>query len=125
VKILLDECLPLDFRHSFPHHEAQTVQWAGLKSKKKGELLRAAENAGYDVFLTIDQGIPHQQESPGRKLAIIVIRSKTNQIEDRCCGDDRARRSRLDSVIIARWDAGGLGGVLPSPRPDDSNLGLR
>jgi hypothetical protein len=43
MKILLDECLPLDFRHSFPNHDAHTTQWAGLKSKKNGELLLAAE----------------------------------------------------------------------------------
>jgi predicted nuclease of predicted toxin-antitoxin system len=36
MKILLDECLPLDFRHSFPTHDAHTTQWAGLKSKKNG-----------------------------------------------------------------------------------------
>jgi len=82
MKILLDECLPLDFRHSFPHHDAHTAQWAGLKSKKNGELLVAAEAAGYEVLLTVDQGIPHQQYSAGRKLSIIVVRSQTNQIED-------------------------------------------
>jgi hypothetical protein len=48
MKILLDECL---------------AQWAGLKSKKNGELLLAAEMAGYDVLPTVDQGIPHQQLS--------------------------------------------------------------
>jgi len=42
MRILLDECLPLDFRHSFPGHETHTVQGAGLKGKKNGELLRAA-----------------------------------------------------------------------------------
>ena len=57
MKILLDECLPVDFRHSFPGHEAHTVEWAGLKGKSNGELLKAAEAAGYDVLLTIDQGI--------------------------------------------------------------------
>ena len=41
MKILLDECLPIDFRHSFPNHEIHTAQWAGLKGKKNGELLRA------------------------------------------------------------------------------------
>ena len=82
MRILLDECLPLDFRHSFPGHEAHSTQWAGLKSKKNGELLRAAELAGYDVLLTVDQGIPHQQNLAGRKLSIILIRSRTNQIED-------------------------------------------
>jgi predicted nuclease of predicted toxin-antitoxin system len=82
MKILLDECLPLDFRRSFPVHDAHTAQWAGLKGKKNGELLRAAEIAGYDVLLTVDQGIPHQQRSADRKLSIILVRSRTNQIED-------------------------------------------
>jgi hypothetical protein len=40
VKVLLDECLPLDFRRSFPNHDAHTAQWADLKGKKNGELLR-------------------------------------------------------------------------------------
>jgi predicted nuclease of predicted toxin-antitoxin system len=82
VRILLDECLPVDFRHSFPEHDAHSAEWAGLKGKKNGELLRIAELAGYDVLLTVDQGIPHQQKHAGRKLSIIQIRSKTNQIED-------------------------------------------
>ena len=82
MKILLDECLPLDFRHSFPDHDAHTVQWAGLKGKKNGELLRAAEIAGYDVLLTVDQGIPHQQRSADRELSIILVASRTNQLED-------------------------------------------
>jgi predicted nuclease of predicted toxin-antitoxin system len=82
MKILLDECLPLDFRHSFPGYDAHTVQWAGFKSKKNGELLLAAERAGYDVLLTVDQGIPHQRGSASRKLSIILLRAPTNQIED-------------------------------------------
>jgi hypothetical protein len=49
MKILLDECLPIDFRHSFPNHEVHTAEWAGLKSKKNGELLLAADMAGYEV----------------------------------------------------------------------------
>ena len=82
MKILLDECLPLDFRHSFPTHDAHTAQWAGLKGKANSELLRAAELVGYDVLLTVDQGIPHEQRRGSRKLAIILIRARTNQMED-------------------------------------------
>jgi predicted nuclease of predicted toxin-antitoxin system len=82
VKILLDECLPLDFRHSFPDHEVHTAVWAELSGKKNGELLRDAELAGYEVLLTVDQGMPHQQNFAGRRLSIILIRSRTNQIED-------------------------------------------
>jgi len=82
MKILLDECPPLDFRHSFPGHDAHSAEWAGLKGKENGELLRDAELAGYEVLLTVDQGIPHQQNLAGRKLSIIPIRSRTNQLED-------------------------------------------
>ncbi len=82
MKILLDECLPVDFRHSFPGHDAHSVEWAGLKGTKNGELLRAAEGAGYQVLLTVDLGIPRQQTVVGRKLSIVLIRSRTNQMED-------------------------------------------
>jgi len=71
VKVLLDECLPVDFRHSFPKHDAHTADWAGFKGRKNGHLLRSAEKAGYDVLLTV-----------GRIIAVIVIRSRTNQLED-------------------------------------------
>jgi predicted nuclease of predicted toxin-antitoxin system len=82
MKLLLDECLPLDFRHSFSDHEVHTVQWAGFKGKENGDLLRAAEDAGYRVFLTVDRGILHQWRSKRSKAPIILIRSRTNQLED-------------------------------------------
>lgn len=76
MKILLDECLPLDSWHSFPGHEVHTVR------KKNGELLQAAEASRYDVLITVDQGIPRQRSSEGWRLSIILIRSRTNQMED-------------------------------------------
>lgn len=82
MKILLDECLPLDFRHSFSRHDAHTAEWAGLKGKKNGDLLRCAEAAGYQVLLTVDQGMPYQQNPVGRTISILMICSRTNQIED-------------------------------------------
>ena len=82
MKILLDECLPVDLRHSFPSHEANTVEWAGFKGKKNGDLLRAAENAGYAVLLTVDQGMPQQTNAPARKIAILLLVAPSNQMED-------------------------------------------
>ena len=72
----------MDLRHSFPGHEAHSAEWPGLKGKKNGELLLAAEVSGYQVLLTVDHGIPRQQTMAGRSLAIILIRSRTNQMED-------------------------------------------
>jgi hypothetical protein len=82
VKVLLDECLPLDFRHELTGHEAHTAQWARFKGMKNGELLRAAESAGCEVVLTVDQGIFHQTSIARMRLAVIVLRSATNQLED-------------------------------------------
>jgi len=101
MKILLDECLPLDFRHSFPGHDAHTVQWAGMKSKKNGELLQAAEAMGYDVLLTVDQEIPIRHRSVARRLSIILIRSKTNQLEDLLPLVDAISRA-LDTIVAGQ-----------------------
>jgi hypothetical protein len=53
-----------------------------LKGKKNGELLRETELAGYDILLTVDQGIPCQQNLVGRRIGTITIRAATNQLED-------------------------------------------
>ena len=82
MKILLDECLPVDLRNSFPGHEANTVEWAGFKGKKNGDLLRAAEIDGYTVLLTVDQGMPQQTNAPGRKIAIVLLVAPSNKMED-------------------------------------------
>jgi hypothetical protein len=58
MKVLLDECLPIDFRHHIAGHEVHTAQFAGFKGVKNGKLLIEAEAAGYELFLTVDQGIP-------------------------------------------------------------------
>jgi hypothetical protein len=66
----------------FPAPRAHSVEWAGLKGKKNGELLQAAEGSGYQVLLTVDQEIPRQQTMVGRNLAIMLIQSRTNQMAD-------------------------------------------
>ena len=82
MKVLLDECLPIDFRHHLPGYEVHTAEWAGFKSLRNGQLLQQAESAGYEVFLTVDQGVPHQQNLVQRKISVLIICSRTNQIED-------------------------------------------
>jgi len=38
-----------------------------------GDLLKAAEEAGFDVLLTTDTNLPPQQNRKGRKLAIVIL----------------------------------------------------
>ncbi|MCX6599033.1 MAG: hypothetical protein NTV70_21985 [Acidobacteria bacterium] len=82
MKILLDECLPIDFRHHLPGHEVHTSEWAGMKGLKNRLLLQQAESAGYEVLITVDQGLRYQQNLAQRKISILMIRSRTNQMED-------------------------------------------
>ncbi len=81
MKVLLDECLPANFRHSFPTHVVHTVEGAGFKGMKNGELLRSADAAGYDALLTVDQQLALERPHCVR-LAIIAIRSRSNRIAD-------------------------------------------
>ncbi|MGH9583982.1 MAG: hypothetical protein ACRD4O_13730 [Bryobacteraceae bacterium] len=51
-------------------HKTKEVGWDRLAN---GELLTAAEKAGYDLFLTTDKNIRYQQNLAGRKISIIVL----------------------------------------------------
>ena len=50
--ILIDECIDERFRNSLTGHDCQTARYAGLAGLKNGDLLKAAEAAKFDVFLT-------------------------------------------------------------------------
>lgn len=54
---------------------------AGWAGKKNGELLRLAENE-FEVFITTDKGIPHQQNISRHDLAVILLRAKSNAYGD-------------------------------------------
>ncbi len=78
MKVLLDECLPIDFRHHLPGHEVHTAEWAGLKGLKNGQLLDRAEQPGYQTLITVDQGVSHQQNLGRRRISILVIRPRAD-----------------------------------------------
>jgi len=81
MKVLLDECIPERLRGYFKGHEIHTVRYAGLSGRKNGELLRLADDAGFGVLLTVDQGIPNQNSMTGRGIAVIVLRAPGNDID--------------------------------------------
>jgi|SRR5271157_1316819 len=82
MRILIDECIDERFRNSLPGHDCQTARCAGLAGLTNGELLKAAETAKFDVFLTVDQSIEYQQNLTGRSIAIIIVRTKSNRLKD-------------------------------------------
>jgi len=82
MKVLLDECIPRKFKRSLPGHECQTVPEAGLAGKTNGELISLAERSGFEVLLTVDKGLAHEPNVAGRKIAILIVRAKSNRLAD-------------------------------------------
>lgn len=73
MKLLLDESLPQDLRlYLSSEHEAVTVPFRGWASEKNGELLRLA-SAEFDVFITADQSLEHQQNVSQFDIAVVVL----------------------------------------------------
>jgi hypothetical protein len=52
-----------------------------LGGRKNGELLALAE-LEFDVLLTLDKSVPFQQQISSRRLAVLVVRARSNRIED-------------------------------------------
>jgi hypothetical protein len=82
MRVLLDECVPAGFGSYLVGHECVTVPSAGLAGTKNGELLVLAEQQGFEVFLTIDQGIAYQQNLFGRDIAVLVVRPRSSRLAD-------------------------------------------
>jgi len=77
VNIILDECTPHIVKKRLPHLKIRTVQEMGWAGVKNGALLNLVDGQ-FDVFITTDKNIRHQQNLSGRKLAFIVL--PTNQV---------------------------------------------
>ena len=82
MKVLLDECLPKDLRRHLAGHECGTVPQTGLSGKANGELLALAERSGWQVLLTMDKGMPYQQNLVGRTISVAIIRAQSNRLAD-------------------------------------------
>jgi predicted nuclease of predicted toxin-antitoxin system len=77
VKLLLDECVTHSLRRDLAAHEVHTVADAGLKGLENGDLLKAAAGV-YEVLITVDQNIPHQQNLGGLPIAILILAARRN-----------------------------------------------
>ena len=73
MKVLLDENLPHRLRNRLGSHEAFTVSYMGWAGLKNGELLKVAEEAGFEVFVTGDQTLSYEQNLTGLRIAVLVL----------------------------------------------------
>lgn len=78
-RVLLDECVPGGLGRELPGFAVRTVREHGWASKLDGSLVREAE-AEFDVLVTVDRNLVHQQNLSGTRLAIVVLVSYSNNI---------------------------------------------
>jgi hypothetical protein len=84
MNVLFDECMPRPLKRELAGHTVRTVQEMGWASVKNGQLLTLMEKR-FDVFVTVDRNLRHQQ-SPDKlrtsMMSIVVLEAIGNRLED-------------------------------------------
>jgi predicted nuclease of predicted toxin-antitoxin system len=73
MRILFDQGTPVAIGDALQDHSVRTANAQGWSTLTNGELLRVAEEAGFEVLVTTDTNLPHQQNMRGRKLAVVIL----------------------------------------------------
>jgi hypothetical protein len=75
VRILFDQGTPVPLRRHLHPHAVDTAAELGWSELANGDLLAAAESAGYQLMITTDQNLRYQQNLSERNIAIMVLRT--------------------------------------------------
>ena len=78
--MLLDECVPRRLKRDFERFDISTVKDAGFLGLKNGNLIKAAQG-NFEVLITVDKNIQHQQNRSELSIAIIILSAFTNRYE--------------------------------------------
>jgi len=73
MKILFDQSTPRPLKNYLYPHVVTTSFQMKWGAKENGDLIGAAEAAGFDLLITADKNWKYQQNLSGRKVAIIVL----------------------------------------------------
>ena len=73
MRILFDQGVPKPLQAYLSGHNVERTFLLGWSTKKNGELLKLAEEAGFTLLVSTDQNLQHQQQLAQRKLAIFIL----------------------------------------------------
>ena len=77
MRILFDHGTPSGIAGSLKGHQVAEAIERGWDRISNGELLSRTEADGFDLLLTTDKRIRHQQNLTSRKIAILVLGNST------------------------------------------------
>jgi predicted nuclease of predicted toxin-antitoxin system len=75
VRVLLDQGTPVPLREFLGEHDVSTAYERGWSILENSDLLDAAEREGFEVLVTTDRNLRHQQNLRTRSIAIVVLRT--------------------------------------------------
>ena len=87
MRILFDQGTPVPLRRSLSGHDVATTYELGWSTVTNGDLIRLAEQEGYELLITTDTNLRYQQNLKDRNLAILVLTTtswpRIRQVTDR------------------------------------------
>lgn len=81
MNVLLDHCLDWRLSRSLPGHTIKAAGKLGWGTLKDRALLDRAQTQ-FDVLVTSDKNLPHQQNLSRFNLAVAILDVPSNRIED-------------------------------------------
>lgn len=91
MQVLFDQGTPAPLRRFLLDHQVSTAYERGWSTLKNGELLQAAELAGFAVLVTTETNLKYQQNLAARRISVVVL-STTSWPRI---------RSQVDLVVVA------------------------
>ena len=73
MRVIFDQATPVPIRPYLEGHTVRTAAQQGWDKLRNGDLLTAAEEAGFDILLTTDKNMRYQQNLAARKIAVVVL----------------------------------------------------
>lgn len=73
MRVLFDQGTPVPLRHTLTVHVVETTYERGWSTLGNGEFLDAAERDGFEVLVTADLNLKHQQNLEHRGISIVVL----------------------------------------------------
>ena len=105
MRVLFDQGTPEPLRQALRQHVVETAYERGWSTLQNGQLLEAAEDAGFEVLVTTDLNLRHQQNLAQFRISVVVLSTTSwpriqRVVELVALTVDRAATDRFGEVPI-------------------------
>lgn len=108
MRVLFDNGVPRGLAAVLNLHAVDEARAHGWDALKNGDLLNAAEAAGFEVFVTTDRNLRYQQNLASRRIAIVVLSRASWPVIKRCL--------HTVTAAVDTMEPGGFAEVEVSPK---------